>query len=281
MFRPFNLDGLRRTMDQAQQRMAQRDNSGAVMLLTVSLPIVALGIALALTTGGYHGGFQATQRIAHALLPDQLWIWITRFGDGNVLFVLSLLWARRRPEIFWTLIIAAVIGGLCSRGLKISFDELRPPAVLAADQLRVIGPSLSRHSFPSGHTLSAFLFAGVLFAYYRSWPLRLLLLGAAALVGFSRIALGVHWPQDVLAGAFSGLMVAALAVWIAQPWRAGLRPGLHLALLTLPLIAMILLVSADNGNPSTPGLVLMVILVGLVRLGLDYRDLFASALKGR
>ena len=278
---PFNLDGLRRTMEQAQQRMAQRDHSGAGALLTVSLLIVVLGIVLALTTGGYRGGFEAAQHIAHGLLPDQLWVWITRFGDGNVLFVLSLLWARRRPEVFWTLIIAAVIGGLWSRGLKIGFDELRPPAVLAAEQLRVIGPSLRRHSFPSGHTLSAFLFAGVLFAYCRSWSLRLLLLGAAALVGFSRVALGVHWPQDVLAGAFSGLMVAGLAAWIAQFWRAGLRPGVHLALLILPLIAMILLLAGDNGNPSAPGLVLVVILIGLITLGRDYRDLVAPALKGR
>jgi len=268
-------------MDQARQRMAQREGSGAGMLLTVALLIVALGIALALTAGGYHGGFQSGQRIAHALLPDQAWIWITRFGDGNLLFVLSLLWARRRPEIFWTLIVAAVIGGLCSRGLKVGFDELRPPAVLAADQLRVIGPSLSRHSFPSGHTLSAFLFAGVLFAHSRSWSLRLLLLGAATLVGLSRVALGVHWPQDVLAGACVGLMVAGLAAWIAQFWQAGLRPGVHLALLILPLIAMILLLTADNGNPAAPALVLVVVLLGLVRLGLDYRDLFLPVSEGR
>lgn len=271
----FNLEGLRITLEQAQQRMAQRDHSGAGVLLTVSLLIVVFGIALAAATGGYHGGFEPVQRFTHALLPDWLWLWITRFGDGNVLFVLSLLWARRRPEVFWTLIIAAVIGGLYSRGLKIGFDELRPPAVLAADQLRVIGPKLTKHSFPSGHTLSAFLFAGVVLAHCRSWPARVLLLAAASLVGISRVALGVHWPQDALAGAFSGLMVAGLAVWIAQFWQAGLRPRVHLALLSLPLVAMILLVAGDNGNPATPGLVAVVILVGLIRLGLDYRDLVA------
>ncbi|MCG6967028.1 MAG: phosphatase PAP2 family protein [Chromatiaceae bacterium] len=271
----FSLDGLRATMEQAQQRLSQHAGRGAGTLLALTFAIVALGIALSLASGGYHGGFFPVYRVANTLLPDQAWAWITRFGDARVLFVLSLLLVRRRPEIFWTLIVAALIGGLYSHGLKTGFDQVRPPGVLPADAIRVIGPSLTRHSFPSGHTLSAFLFAGVLFAYCRSWPQRLLLLAAAALVGVSRVALGVHWPQDALAGAFSGLMIAGLAVWLTQFWRAGLRPRVHLGLVVLPLVAMYQLATDDSGNPSTPVLVVALILVGLISLVLGYRDLLA------
>ena len=55
---------------------------------------------------------------------------------------------RRRPEIFWAMIVGAVIGGLYARGMKVWFDELRPPAVLPPAEIHLIGSALSRHSFP-------------------------------------------------------------------------------------------------------------------------------------
>lgn len=267
------LEALRASLQTGQHRLVQHDSAGLRELLLMSVAILCGAIGVALASGGYHGGFHALQSAAHALLPDTAWAWVTRFGDARILFLVSLLFMRRRPEVFWALIVAAVIGTLYSRGLKLYFDELRPPALVPPSDLTVIGPRLTRHSFPSGHTMTIFLYVGVLFAFANTWWQRALLLLAATLVGISRVALGVHWPQDVLAGAFSGLMFAAFGVWLATRWRAGLRLGVHLGLLSLPLLSMVLLYTGDDGNPSTPTLVCFAVALGLVKLISDYGGL--------
>lgn len=66
----------------------------------------------------------------------------------------------------------------------------------------------SSTSFPSGHTAAAFAFAtGVGHVLPRTAiPLR----GLAALVGYSRVHTGVHYPGDVLAGALIGTTIAQI-----------------------------------------------------------------------
>jgi len=64
-------------------------------------------------------------------------------------------------------------------------------------------------SFPSGHAASAFAFATAAGSAQPglSAPLR----AVATLVGYSRVHTGVHYPADVLAGAFIGVSAAELA----------------------------------------------------------------------
>jgi undecaprenyl-diphosphatase len=71
---------------------------------------------------------------------------------------------------------------------------------------------LDQFSFPSGHTLHAVAFSVVLLAYFPGFAW--LVLPFTALVGLSRMVLGLHYPSDVLAGAALGGAIAGLSLAI-------------------------------------------------------------------
>ncbi|EIM03844.1 signal peptidase II [Rhodanobacter denitrificans] len=121
--------------------------------------------------------------------------------------------------------VAFSLALLAATVLKLWLDFPRPPAVLG-DVVRVIGDIERHFSLPSGHATYAALVVGAL------WPLmgrlgRIGLVLYAALVGWSRIAAGVHFPADVLAGWGLGWICTALAGWLiplaAPMWQSARR----------------------------------------------------------
>lgn len=70
--------------------------------------------------------------------------------------------------------------------------------------------------FPSDHATASFAIAVAILLRKRAWGTAALI--AAALLSIGRVALGVHYPSDVLAGAALG-SAAALALW-APPLRS-------------------------------------------------------------
>lgn len=73
-------------------------------------------------------------------------------------------------------------------------------------QAIVVGRKPGSYSFPSGHSAAAFAGATLLRRHYPEWTPAFYTL--AALVGFSRIYLGAHYPGDVCTGAISGTILA-------------------------------------------------------------------------
>ena len=72
------------------------------------------------------------------------------------------------------------------------------------------------HSFPSGHAARAFLIAVIASVFVPAW-LVILLWSWAPLVSLARVAMGVHYVSDVLAGAIVGVIVALIGLQIHQP----------------------------------------------------------------
>jgi len=147
---------------------------------------------------------------------DMFWAVLTFFSDGLVSFVILLPWIKRRPQIIWAVLLATILSTVFSQGVKRLVNVARPPQALPAEAFHLIGPDWGHYSFPSGHASMIFILAGVFsFLTSKRW-LRSILISAASIVAISRIAVGVHWPLDVLAGAAIGWSAAWLGLFLSR-----------------------------------------------------------------
>lgn len=151
---------------------------------------------------------------------DAVWAHLTVLGDSLVAMAILLAFAGRKPALLWSGILAALLAIAWAQGLKDHFELLRPPAVLSAELLHIIGPALQKHSFPSGHTTTIFALAAVLCMQFQNLGWRGLFVLIAVLTGISRAVVGVHWPLDILAGAFGGWLSGVMGFALATifPW---------------------------------------------------------------
>ncbi|MFH0921876.1 MAG: phosphatase PAP2 family protein [Fibrobacterota bacterium] len=122
----------------------------------------------------------------------------------------ALFWKqdpRRAPRVLLlALLLITVTDPLSSRAIKSQFKRFRPcdPRAGLENVHSLIGTRTSP-SFPSSHAVNSFALASFFaFLYPRR---RVITTGAiiAALVGFSRVYVGVHFPGDVAAGALMGV----------------------------------------------------------------------------
>lgn len=119
----------------------------------------------------------------------------------------------RRRHLAEAALVPVVLGGteLLNLILKLSFQRTRPEVAFV---------ELDTYSFPSGHAMVSTAAYGLL--AYLAWGrlatrrARLVLAGgtlvAVALIGFSRLYLGVHYLSDVLAGIAGGAFWLAVSI---------------------------------------------------------------------
>jgi membrane-associated phospholipid phosphatase len=152
------------------------------------------------------------QHKASVWTPIMLFItnWHDMLGVSLMTVVLLTYLARQRARYWQAAVLLSVPGGmLLNVLLKYTFQRARP----SFDEPLV---TLTTYSFPSGHTVAATVFYGVLACYLvcvcHSWRVRVAVVAVAgtmvALVALSRVYLGAHYLSDVMAA------VAVGAAWV-------------------------------------------------------------------
>ena len=101
-------------------------------------------------------------------------------------------------------------------GMKLFFRRSRPDLPLIR--------SIKTFSFPSGHTLSSFIFCSVLvYLVWKThlsrtikWVMSVFLIGLSIVIGLSRIVLKVHFATDVIAGFLLGFAWVLFSFWVLR-----------------------------------------------------------------
>jgi len=196
-----------------------------VLVTAKSDPVLHLDQYTANSLHGFaldHSTFTSAMKVIGRLgSPTGWWIVLTPM-------FLWLAW-RRLPRLAAFLAVTALGSSLLNTLVKTLVDRARPhlldPVAAAAGK-----------SFPSGHTQSATVGCGILVLIFlpvvsrrfRAW----LYVAAAAIVatiGFSRIALGVHYLSDVVGGVVIGVawllaMTAAFSAWRRDEHKPPVHP---------------------------------------------------------
>jgi undecaprenyl-diphosphatase len=150
---------------------------------------------------------------------------VTFFGSSAVGLGLStgssaaLYAVFRRPHRLVGLPLVAMLGSApINFGLRYACGRVRPGVAYIPHRVPELRHPFQRWSYPAGHAMTAVICYGLL-AYlllrarpqWRGGVLSLLGIGLAV-IGFSRIYLGVHWPTDVLGGYLAGGAWLALCI---------------------------------------------------------------------
>lgn len=153
---------------------------------------------------------------------DSFFLVATEFGGVAFVSVVSallfgyLLYKRRRYD---ALLLGVAVGGasLLNYIAKITFERQRPDLWTHLIQE-------TSYSFPSGHAAgsSALAVAVVALLWRTKWRVPALIVAPlyVALIGFSRLYLGVHYLTDVVAGWIVGITWALLVVTLVYYRRA-------------------------------------------------------------
>jgi undecaprenyl-diphosphatase len=154
---------------------------------------------------------------------------ITTLGNAGAIFIiigLALLFTKKYRKAGLSVLVALLVMLICNDlFLKEFFARPRPFNLFDTDPEKYaqwgkdyIYPKLvekpTSYSFPSGHTSSAFAAAIALLWHNRKLGIPVTLF--AAVMGFSRIYVQVHYCTDVLFGMLSGAVCALIAVAIVK-----------------------------------------------------------------
>ena len=152
---------------------------------------------------------QRLHRAARYQALVKVMVAVSRLGDGVFWYVLiaalALAGGTHGRDVAMQMLLAGTLNLPLYIWLKRAIGRPRP--FVQCPDIRACARALDKFSFPSGHTLHAFTFLVIVTWYFPMAAVALVPM--VVLIAFSRVALGLHYPSDVLAGALLGTGVAS------------------------------------------------------------------------
>jgi membrane-associated phospholipid phosphatase len=153
----------------------------------------------------------------HSKFLNVFFITTTIMGDGIFSVVIAILLFLFKKRFLALMVFSSfAISGILTQLIKMFISEARPALFLAKDNYPYFIENVTLHnfhSFPSGHSTSAFALASILCFAVKNKKWSVVFLLAAALVGYSRIYLGQHFITDVAVGSIIAVLISIFC-WI-------------------------------------------------------------------
>lgn len=195
-----------------------------VATLWVGLPLLVLGWLTAIvwgTTGGILWDDSILLAIHRFSRPQLDWLAVTLTDFGiykGVIPVVGVLGTAMLVQQRWRSLLYILItitgSALLNRTAKELIHRVRP-ALWDSHQ------GLTNYAFPSGHAMSSMTLVAVvvIFTWGGRWRWLTLTLGSlfVALIAWTRMYLGVHYPSDILAGWTMAICWAIATYFIIRP----------------------------------------------------------------
>ncbi len=140
---------------------------------------------------------------------DHVLPWLTYLGShvAVILFIILTWVFTRERKVLRSLIFLYAIQSAIIYGLKFLIQRQRPLFFLEIASKLSRGPGeILDPSFPSAHAAFSFMMATLLTLWFPRY--RILFFVLAALIGWTRIYLGLHYPTDLIVGALIGYGIA-------------------------------------------------------------------------
>jgi membrane-associated phospholipid phosphatase len=164
---------------------------------------------------------------ARGVLSIHSAVWVGAFTSSAMvtplLVLAAVLWARKER---WERAATAVVAYIASKAIIFAgwntWERDRPADVAGGD---LVPADLA--SFPSGHSVQVWTVYGLLVLWWaasthRAWERALawsLLVAGTVIIGIGRVAIGAHYPSDILGGMVLGAVWLAGAAWAERAAR--------------------------------------------------------------
>ncbi|MCX7987176.1 MAG: phosphatase PAP2 family protein [Bacteroidales bacterium] len=155
---------------------------------------------------------------------DHFFVFVTLLGDGLFVLFVSFLFLIYRIRYGIGIIFTFLISGIIAQIIKHITNVPRPVKYFEnVANLHIVDgvKMLTSHSFPSGHSASAFALCLSLAFILKNRLWQILLLLTAATIAYSRVYLSQHFLIDIWVGSAIGVVVATF-YWYYEaklPWK--------------------------------------------------------------